>query len=131
MDSTDSVILSLLKGNSRTPFVEIAKEVGLTEGAVRARVLKLSKDGMIKRFTVETKDDVNAVVMVATSRSVSTTNVANAIRKIGIDRTYEISGNFDIICFVESSSIEEVNDKVEQIRAIEGVSDTSTSMVLK
>jgi len=131
MDNTDLRIIHMLKDNGRIPFVEIAKEIGLTEGAVRARVAKLSKSGSIKRFTIETKDDVNAVVMVATSRSVSTTKVANSIRKLGIDRTYEISGNFDIICFVESSSIDQVNSKVEQIRAVDGVTDTSTSMVLK
>lgn len=131
MDSIDLRILHMLRADGRIPLVDVAKDVGLTEGAVRARVSKLAKEGVIKRFTVETKDDVNAVVMVATSRSVSTTKVANSIRKLGVDRTYEVSGNFDIICFVESSSIDEVNEKIEMIRAVPGVTDTSTSMVLK
>ena len=131
MDETDARILHILKGNGRESFVDIAKEISLTEGAVRSRVAKLLKEGSIKRFTVETREDVKAVVMVATSRSVSTTKVADAIRKLGIDMTYEISGNFDIICFVESNSIEDVNNTVERIRSIEGVTDTSTSLVLK
>jgi DNA-binding Lrp family transcriptional regulator len=131
MDELDERILRALKANSRASFVGIAKEIGLTEGAVRARVARLSKEGVIKRFTVETKEDVKAIVMVATSRSISTTRVADSIRKLGIDGTYEISGNFDIICFVESGSIEEVNSKVERIRALQGVTDTSTSLVLK
>ncbi len=131
MDDIDARILSILRGNGRSSFVDMAKAINLTEGAVRARVARLSKDGTIKKFTIETKDDVNAVVMVATSRSISTTRVADSIRKLGVDRTYEISGNFDIICFVESSSIENVNATVEKIRAIEGVTDTSTSLVLK
>ncbi len=131
MDELDNHILRILKADSRTPFVDIAKEIGLTEGAVRARVAKLSKSGAIKRFTVETKDDVKAIMLIATSRSVSTTTVADSIRKLGIDRTYEISGNFDIVCFLESGSIEDVNSIVERIRAISGVTDTSTSLVLK
>lgn len=131
LDETDNTIISLLKGNGRMPFVDIAKEVGLTEGAVRARVSKLTKNGIIRKFTVDTKDDVKAIVMVATSRSYSTTTVANAIKRLGIEKTYEISGNFDIICLVESSSIDEINSKVEKIRALNGVTDTSTSMVLK
>lgn len=131
-DQTDSRIIQLLKSNGRIPFVDIAKDIGLTEGAVRARIHKLKKSGIIRRFTVDTKEDVKAVVMVATSRSISTTTIADAIKKrLGIDKTYEISGNFDIICLVESSSIEEVNSAVERIRAIDGVTDTSTSMVLK
>lgn len=132
MDEIDSRIISLLKSDGRISFVDIAKEIGLTEGAVRARVSKLTKSGVIRRFTVDTKDDVKALVMVATSRSISTTKVADAIKKkLGIDKTYEISGNFDILCLVESSSIEDVNNTVEKIRAIDGVTDTSTSMVLK
>ncbi len=131
MDETDANILHILKGDGRASFVDIAKEIGLTEGAVRSRVAKLLKEGSIKRFTVETREDVKAVVMVATSRAVSTTKVADAIKKLGIDMTYEISGNFDIICFVESNSIEEVNNTVERIRSTPGVTDTSTSLVLK
>ncbi len=131
MDSTDTRILSMLKNDGRMPFVDIAKEIGLTEGAVRARVMKLKKNGTIKRFTVDTTEEVRAVVMVATSRAVSTTTVAHSIRKLGVDKIYEISGNFDIICFIEAGSIDDVNSTVEKIRVTEGVSDTSTSMVLK
>ncbi len=131
MDDIDAKIIALLKKDGRMAFVEVAKRIGLTEGAIRARVKKLTDIGSIKRFTLDTKDDVKAVVMVATSRSVSTTKVASSIMELGIDRTYEISGNFDIICFVESGSIEQVNELVEKIRNIDGVTDTSTSMVLK
>ena len=131
MDDLDVRILSILRNDGRTSFVDIAKEIGLTEGAVRVRVGKLLKDGAIKKFTIDTKDDVKAIVMVATSRSVSTTSVADSIRKLGLDKVYEISGSFDIICFAESNSIEDVNAIVEKIRAIDGVTDTSTSLVLK
>lgn len=131
MDATDLRILSMLKADGRVPFVKIAKKMNLTEGAVRARVLKLKKDGTIKRFTVDTRGDVKAVVMVATSRAVSTTAVADSIRALGIDKTYEISGSFDITCFIESGDMEDVNSTVEKIRAIDGVTDTSTSLVLK
>ncbi|MDE1833905.1 MAG: Lrp/AsnC family transcriptional regulator [Candidatus Micrarchaeota archaeon] len=130
-DDNDSKILSLLKNDGRMSFVDIAKQIGLTEGAVRARVSKLIKQGTIRHFTVDTKDDVKAVVSVATSRAMSTTAVADSIRKLGVDRVYEISGNYDILCLIESNSIEEVNATVEKIRALEGVTDTSTSMVLK
>ncbi len=131
MDNTDQVILSKLRSDGRKSFIEIGREVGLTEGAVRARIGKMVRNGTIKKFTVETKDDVRAIVMVATSRSVSTSTVSDAIKGLGVDRVYEISGNFDIICFMESGSIDEVNSTVEQIRSINGVADTSTSMVLK
>jgi DNA-binding Lrp family transcriptional regulator len=98
---------------------------------VRARVKKLVEEKVIERFTVEVKDSTRAIVLVATAQSVPTDRISNAIRDIGADRVYEISGNYDIICFVRAKSIDELNSVIERIRAVDGVVDTSTSMVLK
>jgi DNA-binding Lrp family transcriptional regulator len=131
MDKLDEQILAELSANGRTPFLKIAKDTGMTEGAIRARVKRLVKDKVIKRFTVELQADVGALVLVATSSAVSTTKVADQIRKLGIDKTYEISGSFDIACFVKGASVLEINSTIEKIRAVEGVTDTNTYMVLK
>ncbi len=131
MDKLDEKIIAELSANSRTPFLKIAREAGMTEGAIRARVKKLLKDKVIKRFTIDLQTEVGALVLVATSHSVSTTKVADRIRKLGVDMTYEISGNYDIACLVKSSSVWEINAAIEKIRAVEGVMDTNTSMVLK
>jgi Lrp/AsnC family transcriptional regulator of lysine biosynthesis len=130
MDSIDSQILKALKSDGRKPFVEIAKETGLTEGAIRARIKKLTSSGIIKKFTVDTSETVSAIVMVATSKSV-TSDVAGAIKKLGINEVYEVSGNFDIICFITAETMDKVNSMIDAIRALEGVADTSTNMVLK
>ncbi|MDE1822897.1 MAG: Lrp/AsnC family transcriptional regulator [Candidatus Micrarchaeota archaeon] len=131
MDATDEKIISILKADGRKPFVDIAKELNLTEGAIRARVHKLVKDGVIERFTIDTKEDVRAIVMVATSRSVPTSEVALKIKNLGIEHVYEVSGNYDIFCLVAASSIDSTNSLVETIRKLEGVEDTSTTIVLK
>jgi DNA-binding Lrp family transcriptional regulator len=131
MDEIDQRIISALKANSRTSFVKIAKPLGLTEGAVRARVKKLVKEGAIKRFTIDIKDEIHAIVFVAISRSIPTTDIADKIRKLGIERVYEVSGNYDIICFVGEEQVDKVNSIVEKIRSLDGVTDTYTNMVLK
>jgi DNA-binding Lrp family transcriptional regulator len=131
MDELDERILLVLKKDSRTPFVKIAKQFGLTEGAVRARVKKLTSSKMIERFTIDTRESTRAVVMVATARAIPTLKVSRAIKAMGIDRVYEVSGNYDIVCFVEARNVNELNNIIERIRALDGVADTSTSMVLK
>ncbi len=131
MDTVDEKIIALLRRDGRMPFVKLGKHLGLTEGAVRARVKKLVEEKVIERFTVEVKDSTRAIVLVATAQSVPTDRISNAIRDIGADRVYEISGNYDIICFVRAKSIDELNSVIERIRAVDGVVDTSTSMVLK
>ena len=131
MDIVDEKIIELLKKDSRMPYVDIAKETDLTEGAIRSRVHRLISDNVIKSFTIETKDDIKAVVMVASSRSKPTTQIANTIRKLGVDMVFEVSGNYDIICFLREKSVEKANETVERIRKMDGVTDTYTAMVLK
>ncbi len=131
MDKTDEQIIEILVKDGRISFVDMAKKLGLTEGAIRSRVKKLIKDRVIEKFTIEIKNAINAVVMVGDAQSVPTSKVAQAIRELGVDKVYEISGSYDIICFVHAKDIASLNDTIEKIRAIKGVVDTTTSMVLK
>ncbi len=131
MDEIDIKIMKALKKDSRTSFVTIGEQLGMTEGAVRQRVGKLRKSGTIKRFTIEAAVDVSAIILIGASNRFPTSKVAEAIRKLGVDRIYEVSGNYDIVCFAEGSSLQEVNSIVEAIRGTEGVIDTTTMMVLK
>lgn len=131
MDEIDTKIVQMLKKDSRTSFVTISKQLGMTEGAVRQRVGKLRTSGVIKRFTIEATVDVSAIILIGTSNSFPTSKVAESIRKLGVDRVYEVSGNYDIVCFAEGGALQEVNAIVEAIRGIEGVIDTTTMLVLK
>ncbi len=130
MDSTDEKIVHMLKENSRAPFVEIAKKLGVSEGTIRARVKKLTKNGELK-FTIEDEKELKAVVLIATSTGAPTTKVANAIRDLGISGVYEVSGQFDIVCFVSSHEMIKINNAIEKIRHVNDVADTNTLMVLK
>jgi DNA-binding Lrp family transcriptional regulator len=131
MDVVDGRIIEILKKNSRESFVDIAKHLELTEGAVRARVKKLVSQGVIRKFTIDTKEGIKAVVMVSISGHVPTTHIASQIKKMGIDTIYEVSGNYDIVCFIDAASVTDANNAVEKIKKIEGVTDTVTSLVLK
>ncbi|MDD5570147.1 MAG: Lrp/AsnC ligand binding domain-containing protein [Bacteroidales bacterium] len=47
IDSTDRKILSLLMNNARTPFLEVARECGVSGAAIHQRVQKLEEAGYI------------------------------------------------------------------------------------
>ena len=66
MDDINLKILEMLRQDSRTKFVKIAEFVGLTEGAVRKRVKKMLNEGTIMKFTIETKAEVEGIVLVKT-----------------------------------------------------------------
>ncbi|MDH4123630.1 MAG: AsnC family transcriptional regulator, partial [Thermoplasmata archaeon] len=54
MDEKDTKILEMLRTNSRIKNTDIARSIGLTEGAIRARITNLLRTGAIRRFTIET-----------------------------------------------------------------------------
>jgi len=134
VDEVDQKILSLLKQNARSPFTDIAKEVGLSEAAVRKRVESLRNEGVIKRFTVEveTGDSVSAAILVSVQPSHPNPSVAQAVKNIaGVELVYEVAGEVDIIAIASGGSIQEVNKYIDEIRRIDGVAKTNSMMVLR
>ena len=55
VDETDRAILSALRENSRQPYVDLAKTVGVSERTIRTRVRRLEEDGVIRSYTIREK----------------------------------------------------------------------------
>ncbi len=51
LDETDIGILEILRKNARTPFLEIAKKLRISESTIRKRVKELEKNGVIKKYS--------------------------------------------------------------------------------
>jgi Lrp/AsnC family transcriptional regulator for asnA, asnC and gidA len=52
LDDTDRAIIELLQADGRMPFTKVATEVGLTEGAIRQRVQRLTDAGVMQIVAV-------------------------------------------------------------------------------
>ena len=131
MDNIDESIIEELIVNCRKPFLQISKKLGTSEGTIRKRVAKLVKDGTIKKFTIETKHETNAVIEIVTSTQSSTEKINEELKKIkGIRKIMEVTGRFTIIAFLSAKNLSEINDIVERIRSTKGVLQTETFPVL-
>jgi DNA-binding Lrp family transcriptional regulator len=135
MDKTDDLILQILREDSRLAFVDIASKVGLSEAAVRRRVSNLVKEGTIKRFTIdvdEPQSATSAITYVSVSPSSPTVDVSNKLRSVkGVETIYETTGPFDIAIIIRGKTIAEVNKSVEEIRRLDGVLRTETTIILR
>lgn len=129
MDDKDFQILRILKENARAKYVEIARALGLTEGAVRRRIRQLIERGIIKRFTIETSVELEGIVLIETEAD-KTESVVKRVKKI-CDRVFEVSGEYDVAAFIQAYTIEELNRKVDEIRKLPGVLSTKTLIKLK
>jgi DNA-binding Lrp family transcriptional regulator len=134
VDEIDEKILRLLEENSRMSYVEIGRNVDLSEGAVRNRVQALVSEGVIKRFTIEksTVHGVRALTMIAVDPGTPTYEVSKRVKSLaGVERIYEVTGEYDIVMVSSGSSIEAINKVIEDVRKIEGVEKTNTIIVLR
>lgn len=133
MDSTDEQILKALRENARTPYIEIAKEIGASEGMVRARVNRMISEGAIKAFTVKVAaGNIKALIDVRIGMNVDTSNIASRIMKMrGVEFVYEVSGEEDIVAIVDVNSTLELNNIVEEIRRLDNVASTKTRLIMR
>lgn len=134
VDTIDMKILSFLKDDARVPYTKIAKEIGLSEAAVRKRVERMRDEGIIKKFTVEieTGERVQALILISVQPSYPNPQVAQAVRKIGgVDQVFEVAGDVDVIAVASGKNIQEINKHIDDIRRIEGVAKTSSMIVLR
>jgi Lrp/AsnC family transcriptional regulator, regulator for asnA, asnC and gidA len=134
LNSIDEKIVNLLQTDSRKPFVEIAKQIGLSESAVRRRVKNLLENNTIKRFTLElnSTNRTSAITLISVSSTADTSVVSAALMNLkGVVVIYEITGQYDIAAIISASSVIEINKCIDDVRRIDGVSDTNTVIVLK
>jgi DNA-binding Lrp family transcriptional regulator len=132
-DELDDLILSALRKDARTPNVEIAKTAGLTEGAVRSRIKRMVKDGIITRFTVETTGSgatYFGIVMLKAKKETKAMMSEIASSAIAKD-AYEISGEYDSCVILEGTSVEDIDRKIDALRKLRNVADTRTYISFK
>lgn len=125
MDDTDVKILGLLRDNSRMKNTEIARQVDLTERAVRARIEKLVREGIIRKFTIETSPvGVEGIVLIGANIG-RTSAVKEKARQMS-DSVFECSGDYDVAVRLRADSLDELNKRVDELRSFQGVVKTVT-----
>ena len=134
VDETDEKIIRILQADSRRAFVDIANEIGLSESAVRRRVKNLVDRTIIKRFTIELgiSDKTSAITLISVASTADTSAVSDQLMNLnGVKVVYEITGQYDIAAIIAAPAIADINKCIDDVRKIEGVSDTDTVIILK
>jgi len=134
IDSFDEKIIKILQNDARKPFVEIANTIGLSESAVRRRIKNLTDNNIIKKFTIEinNSEKTSAITLISVASSSEASTVTSKLLNLeGVDVIYEITGQYDIAAIISAPAISEINSYIDEVRKIEGVSDTNTVIILK
>jgi DNA-binding Lrp family transcriptional regulator len=132
MDDLDRRILDILRRDARTPYTEIADEVGTSEGTVRNRVERMMDDDVIERFTISTRTgNVQAMIEVGVAVDVDTKAVSERMAEWAeVDFVWMVSGEQDIVLVVDAADTRGVNDLITKARDQEEVVSTKTRLIL-
>jgi Lrp/AsnC family transcriptional regulator for asnA, asnC and gidA len=138
LDKIDNRILELLLLDSRTPLAHISQDIGISSPAIRERINKLKKDGVIKGFSTIIdfkKLGLGLTAFVGLSMDESKCcqeDVFLELEKIPqVLEAHFTNGEEDILVKVVSENTETLVDLLGEMNAIDGVNRTRTMIALK
>jgi DNA-binding Lrp family transcriptional regulator len=113
----------------------MADALGVARGTVQSRLDRLIDTGTLLGFTIRVRDDyedlsVRAVMMIEITGK-STTQVIQKLRGIvEIQTLHTTNGNWDLVADIRTRSLSEFDRVLRQVRMIDGVLNSETSLLL-
>lgn len=134
-DEIDLEIARKLERDARTPFKEIAIELGISEGTVHNRVRRMQQEGVIQGFSARlgaTKLGMDLTVVIGLrvkgGHLVEVEREISALREVRC--VYDVTGDYDAIVVARFKNREDLNDFIKRVIANEFVERTVTHVVL-
>jgi Lrp/AsnC family transcriptional regulator for asnA, asnC and gidA len=139
IDELDLKIISHLQENGRIPVAELAKRLNQPENTVRYRIERLLKNGVIRRFTALVDPralglNVSAAVMFKVDPKKLDQLLEKLTSMKDVTNIYQLSGEWDLIAVVFAKDIQDLHERVEELRRMEGVKEMNvmiTTRVIK
>jgi Lrp/AsnC family transcriptional regulator, regulator for asnA, asnC and gidA len=135
LDAVSKRIVELLQDDGRQPFVTIAREVGLSEAAVRQRVQKLIDADVMQIVAVTDPLQVgfSRQAMIGVRVAGDVARVAEALCDLSeVSYVVTTAGSFDLLVEVVCEDDDHLLDLLMgRIRRLDGVTSTETFVYLK
>jgi Lrp/AsnC family transcriptional regulator, regulator for asnA, asnC and gidA len=133
LDPVNRRIIEILQREGRCPFTVIARELGISEAAVRARVRRLTDAGVMDVVAVTNPLMLGFEVMALVG--VQANSDIQAVAHVVSDwpeTSYIVitSGSYDLLVEVVCEHNRHLLETVQRLREIDGVKSTETFMYL-
>lgn len=135
IDEIDYRILSILNKNSRKPYVDIAREIGLSDVAVIKRIRRLEENNIIKKYSLV----IDPVKLGYTKICITginlepdaILNVVEELKKRDYVKYLAItSGDHELVTVIWARNSEELTKIHREIENIPGVKKVYPAIVL-
>lgn len=134
-DGTDRALIALLQANARASTAELARQIGVARTTVVARLARLERDGVVVGYTARLAADVadsgvQAYVGI-TLQPKSARAVLQRLEQLPeLRQLSTVSGEFDYMALLRAASTARLDALLDEIGEIDGVTRTTTSVVL-
>ncbi len=140
MDEKDSEILAELMADGKAKIKALSRKLGLPMSTVHHRILRMEKDGIIKRYAaipdyrkVGLPIAAYIFINVDYSKIQSQEDVASEISKLpNVLDVSIVSGEIDIIAKIRAKDVDDLGEAViRRLRTIKGIAKTVTAVTMK
>ncbi|OYU47784.1 MAG: AsnC family transcriptional regulator [Rhizobiales bacterium PAR1] len=134
-DGLDRRIIGHLRVDGRASLSKLADALGVARGTIQNRLDRLIETGTLLGFTARVREDyddhaVHAVMLIEVVGK-STTQVIRRLRTIPeIHMLHTTNGNWDLVANIRASSLATFDRVLREVRVIDGVSNSETSLLL-
>ena len=135
LDDVDERLLSLLRDDARQTIAQLAKELGISRGAIYSRLARLEEDKVVAGYTVRlghafAASRIRAHMMIKTLPRFHR-EVEQALAGFSlVQAIHAISGEYDIIAMLEAEDSAQLNEMIDEVGLLDGVERTTTSVIL-
>lgn len=135
LDEVDERLLSLLRDDARQTIAQLAKELGISRGAIYTRLARLEEEKVVAGYTVRlgnafAASRIRAHMMLKTLPRFHREVEAALGTLPQVQAIHAISGEYDIIAMLEAEDSAQLNELIDEIGLLEGVERTTTSVIL-
>ncbi len=134
IDAIDQSIVEILQRDGRTPFTAIAQEIGLSEGAIRKRVQRLTESGYMQVVAVTDPMGLGErrVALIGVRIDGRTETVAAWIGDItAVEYLVATAGRYDLMFEVIVDSEQHLLDLLSDLRERDDVVEVEAFPCLK
>ncbi len=134
MDEKDLKIIEILTKNARIAKVKIAEELGITETAVRKRITRLEREGIILGYRAVINYKVSGLSASLTGLDVEPEKlweVVNELRRFDeVKAMWLTTGDHTLMLEIVARSVDELSKVHDRISKIDGVKRICPAIIL-
>ena len=137
LDGINLRIIDVLSKDSSMPFVEIAKQIGISDATVHLRVRRLISEGVINKFTLSVDNDLLGYDHLAfigiNIRPGLADQITGGLSNLEeVLELHEMHGRFDLFAKIRAKDLNHIRDIIEnKIRVLPNILETELMTVLK